>query len=128
MCIQVRYRTIEVIMKKTIRTTTGDLLNINPDTDTWIIRTPRPTTRIGADYAKGEDLFLMDDAKGVRHYYVVSWVSQNRDFKESFRTLNEEQKDQFIRDRVQKAGRIGLDPDITDRIGKYFPGLLKEKK
>ncbi|PKL60905.1 MAG: hypothetical protein CVV33_00290 [Methanomicrobiales archaeon HGW-Methanomicrobiales-4] len=115
-------------MKKTIRTTTGDWLEINPETDTWIIRTSRPTTRIGADYAKGEDLYLMNDAKGIRHYYIVSWVSQNRDYKESFKTCNEEEKDQFIRDRVLKAGKIGLDADITDRIEKYFPGLLKAKK
>ena len=110
-------------MKKTIRTTKGAWLEINPETDTWIIKTPRPTSRIGADYARGEDLFLLNDAKGVRHYYVISWVSQNRKIEESFRTLDEEQKDQFIRERIQKAGKIGLDPDILDRIDTYFPGL-----
>jgi hypothetical protein len=115
-------------MKKTIRTTTGDWLEINPDTDIWIIKKPRPTSKTGGDYAKGEDLYLINDAKGVRHYYVITWVSWSRDFKESYRTLSEEQKDLFIKERVLKAGKIGLDPDVKDRIEKYFPGLLKAQK
>ncbi|MFH0966078.1 MAG: hypothetical protein V1862_00120 [Methanobacteriota archaeon] len=115
-------------MKKTIRTTTGEWLEINPETDTWLIKTTRPTSWNEADYAKGEDLYLMNDANGVRHYYIISWVAQNRHFIESYRTCDEEQKDQFIKDRVLKVGKIGLDPDIADRIEKYFPGLLKAKK
>lgn len=115
-------------MKKTIRTTTGEWLDINPETDTWIIKSPRPAARVGSDYAQGEDLYMMTDPGGKRNYYIISWVSWSRDFKESYRTLNEEQKDQFIRDRIQKAGKIGLDPDILDRIDKYFPNLRKSKK
>ena len=115
-------------MKKTIRTTAGEWLDINPETDTWIIKSPRPSSRTGSDYAHGEDLYLMTDPAGVRRYYVISWVSWGRDFKESYRTLSEEQKDQFIKERRVKAGKIGMDPDVIDRIEKYFPGLLKAKK
>ena len=114
-------------MKKTIRTTEGKWLEINPEKDTILIQNPRPATRTGTDYAQGEDLYLMTDPQGVRHYYVISWVSMGRDFKESYRTLTEEQKDQFIKDRVKKAGKIGLDPDVVDRIEAEFPGLLKRK-
>lgn len=111
-------------MRKTIRTAEGSWLEINPDTDTWIIRHPRPATRTGTDYAQGEDLYLIDDKNGIRHYYVISWVSQARDNKESYRTLNEQQKDQFILSYEKKSGKIGIDPDIRERIENYFPGLL----
>lgn len=114
-------------MKKTIRTAEGNWLEINPDTDICVIRQPRPATRTGTDFAQGEDLYLMTDSQGVRHYYVITWVSWGRDFKESYRTLNEDQKDQFIREHVRKAGKIGLDPDVADRIEELFPGLLRRK-
>ena len=114
-------------MNKTIRTAEGKWLVINPEKDVWILKAPRPTTRVGADYAHGEDLYLKEDGSGARHYYVISWVALGRDIKESFHTLNEEQKDQFIKEWVRKAGKIGLDPDVSDRIEKFFPGLLKRK-
>lgn len=115
-------------MKKTIRTAEGKWLEINPETDIWIIKKPRPSSWNTPDYAQGEDLYMKNDASGARQYYVISWTAWSRDIKEAFRTLNEEQKDQFIRDYVKKAGKIGLDPDLSDRIEKYFPGLLKGKK
>lgn len=115
-------------MKRTILTKEGKWLEINPATDTWIIKIPRPTARVGSDYAQGEDLYLMDDTSGTRHYYVISWLSWSREFKESFHTLNEEQAHQFILDHKKKAGKIGLDPDVVDKIDKYFPNLLKTKR
>ncbi len=114
-------------MKKTIRVADGTWLDINPETDITIIRQPRPTTRTGTDYVKGDDLYMTTDRHGARRYYVISWVECNRDYKESFRTLTEEQKDQFIREYVKKAGRIGLDPDLAEHIETLFPGLLKRK-
>jgi hypothetical protein len=113
-------------MKKTILTTEGKRLEINPDTDTCLIRQPRPVTRTGTDYAHGEDLYLTDDRAGIRHYYVISWILQAGDYKESYRTLDEQEKDRFILAYRKKAGKIGLDPDVSDRLGKYFPGLLKD--
>ncbi len=113
-------------MRRTIRTTDGKWLEINPDADIGLLKTPRPTTRVGADYAHGEDLYLKE-GPGGRHYYIISWVVTGRDLKESFHTLNEEEKDQYIREWVRKAGKIGLDPDDADRIEKFFPGLLKIK-
>ena len=114
-------------MKKTIRTADGRWLDINPDTDVNIIRQPRNVTRAGTDFAHGEDLHLTTDVHNVRHYYIISWVAEGRSIKESYRTLTEEQKDQFIRDHVRKAGKIGLDPDVADNIEKLFPGLLTRK-
>jgi len=114
-------------MKKTIRTADGKWLEINPETDVNVIRQPRSVTRTGTDFAHGEDLYLMTDTHGVRHYYVISWVVEGRSTKESYRTLNEEQKDQFIREQVHKAGKIGLDPDVADHIEELFPGLLKKR-
>jgi len=114
-------------MKKTIRTADGKWLEINPDTDVKIILQARHVTRTGTDFAHGEDLYLTTDIHGVRHYYIVSWVAEGRSTKESYRTLNEDQKDQFIREHVRKAGKIGLDPDLIDHIEELFPGLLKHK-
>lgn len=84
-------------------------------------------TRTGTDYAHGEDLYLMTDNSRIRHYYVISWVAEGRGIKESYRTVSEEQKDQFIREQVRKAGKIGLDPDVADHIDELFPGLLKKR-
>jgi|GEM_PF-1013622 len=114
-------------MKKTIGTADGKWLEINPETDVNVTRQPRSVTRTGTDFAHGEDLYLTTDTHGVRHYYVISWVAEGRSTKESYRTLNEEQKDQFIREQVRKAGKIGLDPDVADHIEELFPGLLKRR-
>jgi hypothetical protein len=115
-------------MKKIVRTRDGKSLVINPEADTCIIRMPRPATRTGTDYLQGEDLYMTTDATGDRHFYVISWTAWSRDNKESYRVITTEQKDQFIRDQVKKAGKIGLDPDVADRIEKFFPGLLKRLK
>lgn len=115
-------------MKKLIRMPDGKILEVNPETDPCIIRMPRPATRTGTDYAQGEDLYVRTGTTGERYYYVITWTIWTRDLKESYRTLTEEQKDQFIMDQVKKAGKIGLDPDIVDRIEKFFPGLLKRKR
>lgn len=113
---------------KTIRTSDGKWLNIEPKTDPWIFKTPHSTVRAGLDYRQGEDLHIRDIADGKRYYYLISWVDWQRESKESFRTLSEDEVKNFIREKVKAAGKIGLDPDISDRIEKYLPGLLKEVK
>lgn len=115
-------------MKKTIRSADGSWLEIDPGADTAIIRRPRPENRNTSDYAQGEDLFMRVTPGGERKYYIISWTAWGRDYKEAYRTMTEEQKNQFILDQMKKAGKIGLDPDVTDKIESLFPGLLKQKR
>ena len=93
---------------RTIRTTDGKWLQIDPKTDPWIFKTPHSSVRASLDYRQGEDLYLRTLPDGTQYYYVISWTDWQRESKEAY--------------------RIGLDPDILDRIEKYFPGLLKKRR
>lgn len=113
---------------KTILTTDGKWLQVDPKTDPWIFKTPHSTVRTSLDYRQGEDLHLRTLPDGTRYYYLITWTDWQRESKEAFRTLSEEEAKDFLIHKAQSAGKIGLDPDITDRIEKYFPGLLKQRR
>ena len=113
---------------KTIRTSDGTWLDIDPKTDTWLFKSPHSTVRAGLDYRQGEDLHIRKTPDGKVFYYVISWVDWSRESKESFRTVSEEEAKEFLKGKAKEAGRIGLDPDIADRIDKFFPGLLRGKR
>ena len=113
---------------KTIRTKDGKWLQIDPKTDPWILKTPHSSVRASLDYRKGEDLYLRTLPDGTQYYYLISWTDWQRESKEAYRTLSEEEAKDFLIKKAQSAGKIGLDPDILDRIEKYFPGLLKKRR
>lgn len=113
---------------KTIRTTDGKWLQIDPKTDPWILKTPHSSVRASLDYRKGEDLYLRALPDGTQYYYLISWTDWQRESKEAYRTLSEDEAKDFLIKKAQSAGKIGLDPDISDRIDKYFPGLLKRRR
>ncbi|ABD40949.1 hypothetical protein Mhun_1202 [Methanospirillum hungatei JF-1] len=113
---------------RTIRTTDGKWLQIDPKTDPWIFKTPHSSVRASLDYRQGEDLYLRTLPDGIHYYYVISWTDWQRESKEAYRTLSEEEAKDFLIKKAQSAGKIGLDPDILDRIEKYFPGLLKKRR
>ncbi len=113
---------------KTIRTTDGKWLQIDPKTDPWILKTPHSSVRASLDYRKGEDLYLRTLPDGTQYYYLISWTDWQRESKEAYRTLSEDEAKDFLIKKAQSAGKIGLDPDISDRIEKFFPGLLKRRR
>lgn len=115
-------------MKKIILTPEKKMLEVDPGTDPCIIRMPRPASRTGTDYAQGEDLYRRTTPDGDHHYYIISWTLCQRDFRESYRTVQSKEAEQFILDQVKKAGKIGLDPDVVDQIEKFFPGLLSRRR
>lgn len=113
---------------KTIRTSDGKWLQIDPKTDPWIFKTPRSAIRASLDYRQGENLYIRKLPDGTQHYYLISWTDWQRESKEAYKTLSEEEAKKFILEKTQSAGKIGLDPDILDKIEKFFPGLLKRRR
>ncbi len=113
---------------KTIRTHDGKILQIDPNTDPWIFKTPHSTMRTSVDYKQGEDLHVRTLPDGNVYYYLISWTDWQRESKESYQTLSEEEVKEFLLKKAHLAGKIGLDPDIIDRIERYFPGLLKRRR
>ena len=81
---------------KTIRTTDGKWLSIDPNTDPWIFKTPHSNVRASLDYRKGDDLYLRTLPDGTHCYYMISWTDWQREYKESFRTLSEEEAKDFL--------------------------------
>ena len=111
----------------TVRTPENSWVQIDPMTDTPLYRMTRNVVNVGADYAQGEDLYThVKPEKTI--YYIISWVAWQRTSKESYRIVSIEEAKKFILDISRKAGKIGLDPDVSDRIEKHFPGLLTKKK
>ena len=113
---------------KTIRTHDGKWLPIDPKNDIWIFKTPHSTVRASLDYRQGEDLYVRMAPDGARYYYLISWTDWQRETKEAFRTLPEDEVRVFLLKKAQDAGKIGLDPDLSDRIDIHFPGLLKKRR
>ncbi len=92
------------------------------------MKTPHSSVRASLDYRKGEDLYLRTLPDGTQYYYLISWTDWQRESKEAYRTLSEDEAKDFLIKKAQSAGKIGLDPDISDRIEKFFPGLLKRRR
>ena len=113
---------------KTIRTKDGKWLQIDPQTDPWIYKTPHSSVRASLDYRKGEDLYIRKLPDGLVYYYMVTWTDWQRESKEAFHTLSAEEAKEFLLQKAQSAGKIGLDPDIIDRIERFFPNLLQRKR
>ena len=108
---------------KLIRSPDGRNLQVDPTVDFIVYKAPRPQTRIGSDYLTGEDLFVRKDAEGD-HYYSIKWFDWRHPDKGTYQVLTKIQAESFILKLRKKSGKIGLDPDLIERIKRIFPDLL----